>query len=53
VVASVSIAAFVLPALFLSSIGAAVTGVVAYAALVALVRPRGLRASWSYLRALQ
>ena len=53
VVASVSIAAFVLPALFLPSIGAAVTGVVAYAALVALVRPRGLRASWSYLRALQ
>lgn len=51
-IAAVTVAAFVPPALFLPSLGAAVTGLVLYVALVALLRPRGLRESWGYLRAL-
>jgi hypothetical protein len=31
---------------------AAVLGLVLYAVLVATLRPRGLRAAWSYMRAL-
>jgi len=39
--------------LVLGPLAAAIAGVGAYSALVVLVRPRGLTASWSYLRALQ
>jgi hypothetical protein len=43
--------AFGLPALVLGPV-AAVVGLVVYVALVLVVRPRGLRASWAYLRAI-
>jgi O-antigen/teichoic acid export membrane protein len=46
-------AAFGLSALLLPDAVAAVIGVVGYAALLALVRPRGLRAAWAYLHALE
>jgi hypothetical protein len=57
-VAAATIAVFTVVAFFpaglvLGSLAAAITGLVAYAAVVALARPRGLRASWAYLRALQ
>ena len=44
--------AFVPPWLLLSPVAAGVVGVLAYGALVAVVRPPGLRASWRYLHAL-
>ena len=46
-------AVFVPAGLVLGPLAAAIVGVAAYSALVVLVRPRGLVASWSYLRALQ
>ncbi len=52
-VCGLTLAAFVPPALLLGSAVAAAVGLVAYCALVALVRPRGFMASWSYLRALR
>jgi hypothetical protein len=45
--------AFVLPALLLPASFAALAGVLLYAALIALVRPAGLREAWFYLRALR
>ncbi len=51
-IAGLTIAAFLPPALVLGSLAAAALGVVIYAALLALVRPRGLRTGWHYLRAL-
>jgi hypothetical protein len=36
----------------LGGFGAAVLGLVAYAGLLVLARPLGLRAAWEYLRAL-
>jgi hypothetical protein len=52
VVAGLTVLAFVPPALVLGSIASAVVGVLVYAALLALLRPRGLVAGWRYLRAL-
>jgi hypothetical protein len=52
VVAAVTLAAFVPPALLLGSVAEVVVGIVLYVALFALVRPRGLLTSWRYLRAL-
>jgi hypothetical protein len=45
-------AAFVPVGLALSSVSAALVGIAVYALLLGLVRPRSLRASWDYLRAL-
>ena len=45
-------AAFVPAWLLLAPVVAAVVGVLVYGALVAVVRPPGLRAAWRYLRAL-
>ena len=53
VVACLSLLGFLPPALVLSSTAAAVAGLGVYAALVAVLRPQGLRASWEYLRALR
>lgn len=44
--------AFVAAARLLPPIPAAVLGLALYAALLATLRPRGLRAAWSYMRAL-
>ena len=44
--------AFVPPALLLPAVPAATVGVVLYVVLVVVVRPRGLRDAWRYLRAL-
>jgi hypothetical protein len=52
-VTAITIAAFLPPALVLDSAAAAVVGLVLYGTLVVTLRPRGLRASWSYLRALR
>lgn len=51
-VAVLAAVAFVPPALVLASTAAATVGLAAYAALVGLVRPPGLREAWRYLRAL-
>jgi hypothetical protein len=53
IVACLSLAGFVPPALVLDSSAAALVGLGAYVALVGVLRPRGLRASWGYLRALR
>jgi len=45
--------AFVPAGFVLGSPAAAIVGIVVYGVVVALVRPRGLLASWAYLRALQ
>jgi hypothetical protein len=52
VVAALTVAAFLPPALVLGSVSSALVGVAVYAALLALLRPRGLVAGWRYLRAL-
>jgi len=52
-IAAFAVVAFVPAGLVLGPLAAAIVGVAAYSALVVLVRPRGLVASWSYLRALQ
>jgi hypothetical protein len=53
VVACAGVAAFGLPALVLDSDALASTvGVALYVAVLAVIRPRGLMASWRYLRAL-
>ena len=44
--------AFLVPALALEPWLAAAVGLAVYLAALAVVRPRGLRASWSYLRAI-
>ncbi len=51
-VAAIAGAAFVPPAAVLGSFAAAATGLLLYSALVAVVRPPGLRAAWAYLRSL-
>ncbi|HET7744064.1 MAG TPA: hypothetical protein VFK76_04920 [Gaiellaceae bacterium] len=53
IVAGVTLAAFVPPSLVLGSLAAAAVGLVLYAALVAVLRPRRLTASWGYLRTLR
>jgi hypothetical protein len=52
VVAALTVVAFLPPALVLGSVESALVGLVVYAALLALIRPRGLVAGWRYLRAL-
>ena len=52
-VSAITAVAFLPASLVFGSVASAVTGLVVYGAVVALVRPRGLRASWAYLRALQ
>jgi hypothetical protein len=52
VVVAFTAAAFVPPALFARGVASALVGLAVYAALVLVVRPRGLRESWAYLRAL-
>ncbi len=52
VVAALAALAFGLADLLLSPLPAATVGLVAYLVLLAVVRPRGLRSSWHYLRAL-
>jgi hypothetical protein len=53
VVGGVTLAAFLPPAAVLAPVAAAVVGLVLYGALLAASRPRGLTASWAYLRALR
>jgi peptidoglycan biosynthesis protein MviN/MurJ (putative lipid II flippase) len=52
-IAVLTVVAFLPAGLVLGSLPGAMVGLAAYVALMALVRPRGLRASWAYLRALQ
>ena len=51
-VAGLTVLAFLPPSLVLGSVASALVGVVAYTALLAILRPRGLVAGWRYLRAL-
>ena len=52
-VALLAALAFVPPALLLPETAAALTGVLVYVALIAVVRPAGLRQAWVYLRDLR
>jgi hypothetical protein len=52
-IAALTVVAFLPASLVVGSLAAALVGFVAYVALVGLARPRGLRASWSYLRTLR
>ena len=52
-VAALTCVAFVPPGLVARGAISALVGLAVYVALVALVRPRALRESWSYLRALR
>ena len=52
VVAVLAVAAFVPPAVLTGGIVSTLAGLALYAALVLVLRPRGLRESWAYLRAL-
>jgi hypothetical protein len=52
-VALLAVVAFAPAALVLGSVVSAVVGLLVYVVLLALVRPRGLTASWHYLRALE
>jgi hypothetical protein len=51
-VAGLTVVSFLPPALVLDALAAAAVGVVLYVVLLALIRPRSLRDSWHYLRAL-
>ena len=53
VVAGLTCAAFLPPGLVARSAIGALVGLALYGLLIAVVRPRGLTASWSYLRALR
>jgi len=53
IVAGVTVAAFFPPALVLGSLAAGGVGIVLYVVLMSVLRPRGLTASWAYLRALR
>jgi hypothetical protein len=52
-VALLAVASFAPAALVLGSVVSAVLGLLVYVVLLALIRPRGLTASWHYLRALE
>jgi hypothetical protein len=52
-VASLTAVSFAPPALLLGSVASAAVGLALYVGLLALLRPRGLTSSWSYLRALR
>jgi uncharacterized membrane protein YccC len=51
-VAGLTVVAFVPPALLLGSLASVLVGLVLYVVLLAVARPRSLRDSWHYLRAL-
>jgi len=51
-VAGLSLASFLPPALVLGPLASALVGAVLYVVLLGVVRPRSLRDSWHYLRAL-
>lgn len=51
-VAGLSVVSFLPPALVLGALASAVVGSVLYAVLLTVTRPRSLRDSWHYLRAL-
>ena len=53
VVGVLTLVAFLPPAVVLAPIAAAAAGLVLYSVLLAATRPRGLIASWHYLRALR
>jgi len=53
VVGALTVASFLPPAVVLAPVAAAVAGLVLYGVLLAIIRPRGLTASWHYLRALR
>jgi hypothetical protein len=53
VVAALTLVAFVPSALLLGALASAASGLLVYAALVLLIRPRPLTASWRYLRGLR
>lgn len=53
VLSVITVLAYLPPSLVLGSVAAAIAGLVLYALLVLVLRPRGLIASWSYLRSLQ
>ena len=53
VVSALVVVAYVPPSLAAGGLLGALVGLVVYVGLVALLRPRGLRESWSYLRALR
>ena len=52
VVGTICVLAFAVPAIGLGPLASAVVGFVLYCGVLALLRPRGLQASWRYLRAL-
>jgi hypothetical protein len=52
-VAGFAVVAFFPPSLVLDSLAAALVGLLVYVAVVVVVRPRGLKSSWAYLRALR
>jgi O-antigen/teichoic acid export membrane protein len=53
VVSALVVVAYVPPSLVAGGLLGALVGLAIYVGLVALLRPRGLRVSWSYLRALR
>jgi hypothetical protein len=53
IVAALSLAGFVPPALVLAATAAAAVGLALYVVLIVALRPRGLREAWAYLRALR
>jgi len=53
VLGSLTLVAFVPAALVLGPVAGALVGLAIYCGLVALLRPRELRSSWAYLRALR
>ncbi|HEX4746575.1 MAG TPA: hypothetical protein VFU99_06790 [Gaiellaceae bacterium] len=53
VIGAITLTAFVVPGLVVGGVVGAVAGLVLYVALFAVARPRLLRESWAYLRALR
>ncbi len=53
VVSALVVVAYVPPSLVAGGLLGALVGLAIYVGLVALLRPRGLRESWAYLRALR
>jgi hypothetical protein len=52
-VAGLTLASFLPPAVVLAPLLAAAAGLILYAVLLVATRPRGLTSSWNYLRALR
>jgi hypothetical protein len=51
-ISALVVISFAPPSLVLGSVASAILGLVVYALLIALIRPRGLRSGWQYLREL-